>query len=157
MRTHSLFQSSDFLEFVATSTPIQNDVSLFLPFSKDLPTTTLHFSGASLFRIPYSWEDDEAMSRPNWNWSAQTWPGKLRQHVVWDFHPIHVVLNSNRHYEYLALKEFLKDRPLHDLKESEAKAFVNDGIGTRTYLRELLRNRDWSWMKIRDLSETKRT
>lgn len=153
MRTHSLAQSSPILEYAATFAQIRNDVSLFLPFSRELPITSLRFPESTLTRLPYSWEDDLVMNNADWDWSLETWPGEVQGRVVWDFHPIHIVLNSTGFHQYASLKEYLGIRPLHELKESEAKQFRNNGTGTLTYFRQLLRRKEWNWMTICDICD----
>ena len=153
MRTHSLLQSSRILEYTANLTNIKNDVSLFLPFSRELPITTINFPNTTLTRLPFSWEDDEAMCRPNWDWKVETWPGQNNGRFVWNFHPIHVILNTSRFDSYAELIKFLGDRPLFELKESEALRFREGGDGTLTYFRELLKHREWQWVNVTDVCD----
>lgn len=148
MRTHSLVQSSPLLAEVALAGQIRNDASLLLPFTPDLSVSSLCFDTASLTRLPYSWEDDEAMSRADWCWNAEEWPGSTTGLLAYDFHPIHVALNSQSMDQYRALKRHLRGRPLTDCAEEEAMEFRSRGRGTATYLVDLLRNSKGTWLSV---------
>ena len=148
MRTHSLMQSTPLLTAVCQSTSIRNDVSLLLPFSQELPITHFRFSGSRITRLPFSWEDDEAMARSEWDWDTRVWPGPRDGTYVYNFHPIHVALNSNSMSPYGVLKSRLGSRPLHALEFAEAKEFINPGRGARTYLEELLCDERSEWLLV---------
>ena len=148
MRTHSLIQSSPLMNQIAQVGRIQNDVSLFLPFSHNLEITQIFYQGGSLTRLPYSWEDDEAMQRGDWSWTVSQWPRSEEGRYVWDFHPIHVVLNSSNFENYNNLKLYMGQRPLNELTEQEANKFKNHDRGTMTYFRELLRKKYWNWVTV---------
>jgi hypothetical protein len=144
MRTHGLYQSTPFLATVCRRTPIEVDLSILLPFHPHLQATTLHCGprGRRLVRLPYFWEDDVIAAFPEWDWSA---PLPLLQDKglhIFDFHPIHVVLNMADMDTYENLKKFMNGRPMASLTEAECRPFCNPGCGTRTYLRSLLARRD---------------
>ncbi|WP_173984905.1 hypothetical protein [Magnetospirillum sp. SS-4] len=139
MRTHSLVQSTPLLGMVADHTPIDVDVSLFLPFHRFLHATALPVgrSGRMIRRLPYLWEDDIAAGWPGWDWETGGVPtdGGL---CILAFHPIHVALNTASLDRYDALKDSLGGRGLASLTEAEAARFHRPGFGVRGFLERLL-------------------
>ena len=139
MRTHGLFQSSELFALVCDDYPaIETDVSLLLPFHRNLAPTDLHMgaSGRRLVRLPYSWEDDVAATWRGWWWDAE--PMTAAGLAIFDFHPIHVALNSRTLGPYADLKRKLGSRPLGSATEAEVAPLVEPGPGTRRYLERLL-------------------
>ena len=113
------------------------DVSIFLP---DTPNIVPHewFSSVkrSLLRIPYFWEDDFEMLKPNPCFSLSD----NRYHVngikVFDFHPIHIVLNSYTMGSYYRCKSEV-EAPKCSL--SKLQSYTNiSGEGTGSFFRELV-------------------
>lgn len=140
MRTHALVQSSAIFADVVSHTRITTDVSLLLPFHPGLkPVCHYPVEGKRpLLRLPYFWEDDLASAYPDWSWSSeiQSEPNQLE---IYDFHPIHIALNSKQMSDYGRLKSIMGGKPLHMLSESDCVPYVNHGPGARTYLERLLR------------------
>jgi hypothetical protein len=128
MRTHGLYQTSNFLVKAATEFGVRVDVSLFLPRAPHLQPHRVRWGGASLWRIPYFWEDDVEMfeDRPIWTAADERLavPG-LR---VFDFHPVHVALNTDRFERYDTLR---RARPLQDWDAAFVDANIRDGNGPR--------------------------
>ena len=99
LRTHSLIQSSQLLS-IYHKFGIENDVSLFLENTSDIkPHYSKYFK---LFRYPFLWEDDVAMFS---GLSNEHIPKKIKNSgmKIFNFHPIHVYLNSKtmKNYDYL--------------------------------------------------------
>ncbi len=93
MRTHGLYQSTNLLE-MASQKGISYDVSLFLPQSEPINPHRLFFeSGSSLIRLPYVWEDDLEMAKPQPCLCLDQF-AHFQKEAILDFHPIHIVLNS---------------------------------------------------------------
>jgi len=139
MRTHGLFQSSELFALVCDHYPgIETDVSLLLPFHRNLVPTDLYLgtSGRRLTRLPYGWEDDVAANWPGWRWDAEpvTSPGL----AIFDFHPIHVALNTRALGPYGDLKRALGSMQLQNATERDIAHFIERGQGTRSYLERLL-------------------
>lgn len=136
MRTHSLVQSSPLLELVMHSTLIKVDSSLFLPGLSHLRPFEYRIKGRTLWRIPFCWEDDFEMEKlePIWRFAPHIATGEGLK--VFNFHPIHIYLNSADIQPYQALKR--RAPALSQPTQSEANAFVNVGIGTRTLFLELI-------------------
>lgn len=106
-------QSSQILANIVKNAEIERDVSLLLPFHKNLAPTRLYFEsdGRPLIRSPYYWEDDVSANWLGWSWSS---PIKQDQDGlrIYDFHPIRVALNVSTMQDYDRLKSGLNGRPL---------------------------------------------
>jgi hypothetical protein len=121
---------------------IETDVSLLLPFHRNLEPTDLYM-GASrrrLTRLPYSWEDDIAATWPGWRWNAD--PVTSAGLAIFDFHPIHVALNTATLARYETLKRTLAAKPLAQASRDELAPFTDPGPGTRDFLARLLAQTD---------------
>ena len=79
--------------------------------------------------VPYFWEDDVACIDPN----VSEVSSLVRRHgiKVFDFHPIHVFLNTE------SLDRYERTRPLHQNPKELIKHRF-EGYGTRSRLIELL-------------------
>jgi hypothetical protein len=128
-RSHSLFQSSKiFLMFRKYG--IENDVSLFLPNTIILQPHYLKF--AQLYRFPFRWEDDIYLMENN---TIDIDVNKIPGLNIFNFHPIHIYLNSNSMYNYEQLKSTVG---LNNLSQKNTDKYVNDGQGIRTFFSKLL-------------------
>lgn len=134
MRTHALVQSSPLLAEVLRSTPITTDSSLLLPRHPHLAPVEFVTGGRALLRVPFYWEDDDEMEmeHPRWHLGDECDGPGLR---VFDFHPVHLWLNSGRPGHYAALRAA---GPLGALTPEAAAAYVNPREGARTFFVELL-------------------
>lgn len=141
MRTHSLVQSSRLFELIAEEYPnITTDVSLFLPLHQSLQVVPTYYGQLSrrIARIPFFWEDDVAFVWPDWQWDRSIGT----EHVgirIFNFHPIHVALNSENSARYEELKKRLGRVPLWEVTERQVKDLVNQGGGARSFLQSLVR------------------
>lgn len=129
MRTHALVQSTPLLENVLQKTPIRCDASLLLSYASHVEPIEYQWRGTTLLRIPYVWEDDIEMlrDRPRWSTTKALAGRGLR---VFDFHPIHVALNSSDFVRYEMLKAAVK--PLSHASIEDMRPFVNPARGART-------------------------
>lgn len=103
MRTHGLVQSTPLLELIMAETPVRVDASVFLPHMPMVQPVEYWWQRRMLLRVPYIWEDDFEIERPAPNWTVEKMlaaPGVR----VFDFHPIHVYLNSADLGAYTELK-----------------------------------------------------
>lgn len=138
MRTHGLRQSTEFLKIATNEFGIEVDVSLFLPGAANLAPHTLPLKngGGGLVRVPYFWEDDIEcyQTTPVWNLNDSRYqvPGLK----VFDFHPIHIYLNSNSMKVYDILK---RERSLISNTPANLSAITNlDTPGTGSLFAELI-------------------
>lgn len=141
IRTHALVQSTPLLEqFLQRGIPV--DVSLFLPHVSGLRPIEMWLRNAKLLRIPYFWEDDSEMCTPDSMWHVKPLlEGGALSDGHWDlrifnFHPIHVYLNSADMRPYEALK---RDVPrLSEAAPHQVEAHIYGGDGTRTLFDEVV-------------------
>lgn len=139
MRTHGIYQSSNLLITTVERTPVRHDVSLFLPRGRSLhPVLWYSGTGNHLVRLPYLWEDDHEMGRPDAIWSLD---GLARARdagglVILDVHPIHAYLNSRDWAPYRAFKASAE--AMHQADEAQARRHVAAGPGTRTMLEAIV-------------------
>ncbi|MBV7331999.1 hypothetical protein KFU94_27975 [Chloroflexi bacterium TSY] len=130
MRTHSLYQSSPLLANVLESTSIHVDVSLFLPRAAHLQPVEYIWQEKTLLRIPFYWEDDFEMERQDTNWRLDSYCISGSGMKVFNFHPIHIYLNSADMKPYQALK---KECPqLQHATPDVVNKHIYHGIGTRS-------------------------
>ena len=125
MRTHGLLQSSALLARVRERTPIEVDVSLFLPHAEGLAPVEYPLESGTLVRVPYLWEDDAEMLRPAPAWDAAGVAAHVEGLAVFAFHPIHVYLNAPSLTVYRALKR----GGYPDVSREMADALRADGAG----------------------------
>ena len=134
MRTHGLYQTSNFLVKAAKDYGILNDVSLFLPRAPHLQPHRINWGGAALWRIPYFWEDDSEMYEDDPIWALSDGRLQVSGLRVFDFHPIHVALNTERFARYDTLKSV---RPLQSWDEQFVAEHARHGDGPRRLFIEL--------------------
>jgi len=128
-RSHSLFQSTHlFRKFDKYG--IENDVSLFLP--KIINSQPHYLKFVNLYRFPFTWEDDIALLE---NDDLNISKYNLRGLQIFNFHPIHIYLNSNNLVLYQKLKA---DIGIINLTEENIKQYINNGEGVKTFFLSLL-------------------
>jgi hypothetical protein len=129
VRSHSLAQSSRVMEAFRRS-GLTHDVNHFVPAHSGISLSPwLDWNG--LCRVPYFWEDDvEFMCGLQTNMTELVLQHGLK---VFDFHPIHVFLNTENLERYESTRH-LHNNPLELIKHRFK------GIGTRTRLIELLKH-----------------
>ncbi|MCA9588844.1 MAG: hypothetical protein KC657_26190 [Myxococcales bacterium] len=129
VRTHALVQSTPLYDLVLRRTPVRCDVSLLLPHARRLDLVEYQWKGTTLLRLPYHWEDDIEMLRDAPAWDLETAIAG-EGYRVFDFHPIHVFLNSADMGPYESLKAAV--RPLGAATIEQMQPFVHEGPGPRT-------------------------
>lgn len=155
MRTHGLHQSTAIFSSVLKDTPVEVDVSLFLPGHSHLSATDLFLDGVAraLRRLPYFWEDDLAAATPKNDWAPSTNCAQsgLR---IYDFHPIHIVLNTTDLSQYRSLKVHMGGRPLSDASRTDIEIFKNsERRGARDFFLTLLKT-EAHFFKIIDIARS---
>ncbi len=109
---------------------IENDVSLFLP---GIINSQLHYlKFANLYRFPFTWEDDLALCE---NVHLDINKSNLQGMQIFNFHPIHIYLNSKNINLYEKLKT---DIGIVNLTEENIDEYVNTGEGVKTLFLRLL-------------------
>ncbi|WP_305982455.1 polysaccharide deacetylase WbmS family protein [Roseivirga thermotolerans] len=103
VRTHGLYQSSNLILKLGSQYGLKFDFSLFLPGCVIQPHE-FFFGEQRITRIPYNWEDDVAMFYPSGLQNSYEHISKIEK-VIFDFHPIHVALNSTSLQSYDTLRK----------------------------------------------------
>ena len=135
VRSHSLFQSSGILDLFKKH-DFLFDANLFIPYNSSIQLKPMkHWNG--LIRVPHFWEDDvfcierEKAIYKDWDVSKFLDYKGLK---VFDFHPIHVFLNTEHLERYQNAKSHFKDF-------SQLRNYVNNDHknGSRVFLRNLIK------------------
>jgi Polysaccharide deacetylase len=135
MRTHGLYQSSHFLTNACMKYGIINDVSLFLPRASYLHPHILKLKGMSLRRIPYFWEDDSEMYEDIPIWNILDHRLNVSGLRIFDFHPIHIALNTEKFERYSNLKTI---QPIKFWDEQFIKDYAYNGNGPKMLFLEII-------------------
>ena len=132
VRTHCLMQSSAIISELASN--LQNDVSIFLHETPYIVPTAIKFGDRALIRIPYIWAEEEEMHT--------SCPFVLGDRFcdwvglkIFNFHPIHVYLNSKSMVSYHELKNKVS---IQLCDESEAAPYVYNERGCKGFFSELV-------------------
>lgn len=150
MRTHGLYQNTNYLVKAAQKFGIKIDVSMLLLYTPNIQPHYLRFKNSShpLFRIPFFWEDDLELfsTRPEWDLNDQKYnqPG-IR---IFNFHPIHIALNSCSYdpYESLGAKTSIPKCTPNDIRE-----FKNLDQGAETLFLQLVQKLSGRSKQIKEL------
>ena len=135
VRTHGLLQSTGIL-LKFKKYEIKNDVSILL-FKENLLKP--HFSKyLEIFRFPYFWEDDIEMME-NLDWKNVKWEKKVKGLKIFNFHPIHIYLNSQNMEKYYELREKCN---IQDLEKKMVDGYINKNLGVGTFFDKFLENLD---------------
>jgi hypothetical protein len=104
VRSHSMMQSTNLLSKFASKNLLY-DANHFLPYHTGLKPFRLW---TGMVRIPYNWEDDV-----HWSYGYTFDDSRINLKSdslnVFDFHPIHVFLNTENKYRYNEAKKFYND------------------------------------------------
>lgn len=149
MRTHGLYQSTKFLVKANQKYGIKRDVSLFLPLAESLRPHKFQTQGSDLLRIPYFWEDDREMFMENPLWEISDARLKNKGLKIFNFHPIHLVLNTENFLRYEKLKSII---PIQDWDEKIVKVNYNKGQGPKTLFIGLLELLSGKGKKIQEIN-----
>jgi hypothetical protein len=135
MRTHSLMQSSPLLINVLRSTPIRVDVSMFLPHLPGLQPFPLWMKRRALWRVPFFWEDDFEMERPEPIWELRPLLDIGPGLKIFDFHPVHVHLNRVDLSAYQQLK--VSCERFTETQPGDTKRLIKEGEGPGSLFEEV--------------------
>ena len=139
MRTHGLYQATNLYSLIADYFPmIETDVSLYLAGHKELHPVDIYCGRMSrrITRLPYFWEDDFQAVIPDNDWKSTPKSDGLR---IFDFHPVHVMLNMSNLEDYFSLKKSLGSRNLQEATRNDFSPYVNKLIsGAQTFLKHMV-------------------
>ena len=137
LRCHSMTQSSVLLDQFK-SVGLTHDVNHFIPHHAGLNLRPYELWNG-LYRIPYFWEDDIQIIYQNRNMdkfgSLRDLPLTTNGLQVFDFHPIHIFLNTENIYRYE------KTRTYHQQPEKLIE-YKYSGFGTRSAFKMLLKEKN---------------
>ena len=127
VRSHSMVQSTRLLELFS-SRGLVYDCNHFIPVQSNIELKPWQLWNG-LTRIPYFWEDDIACLYENKIKIEELFLKKgLR---VFDFHPIHIFLNTENLKRYELTREFHRNAQI-------LLKYKYEGNGTRTFFLQLL-------------------
>lgn len=130
VRSHHMTQSSGLLN-IFRDNGLTHDCNHFIPVTAGMTLKPWELWGG-LLRVPYSWEDD-VMCVYGQKYELPSISEMLRQDglLVFDFHPIHVYLNTED------LQRYERTRSIHYQPDALlCERF--DGVGARRWLLEIL-------------------
>jgi hypothetical protein len=129
VRSHSMAQSSQLLQLFRNR-GFTHDCNHFIPAQAGIVLGPwLHWNG--LIKVPYFWEDDvHCQSRQNTPMCELTQRPGLR---VFDFHPIHVYLNTE------TMERYERTREIHHDSRALRAERSGDPAGARELLFSLLK------------------
>ncbi|MEJ8835242.1 polysaccharide deacetylase WbmS family protein [Ramlibacter sp. AN1133] len=137
VRAHSLFQSERHSQLLAEEFGLRTDCSVLLMDADHVAPHRVRFSdgGPWLTRVPHVFQDNMFMftGRP-WTFDDPAFhtPGLK----VFDFHPVHLALNSPGFGAYAALKT--AGKPLASLARQDVAAHRFGGAGAATLFEEVV-------------------
>lgn len=127
VRTHGLISSTQLLNLMIVRAGLESDVTLFLPRTTGLKPFEYYWRGRSFWRVPFFWEDDFEMEREEPGWDLEPYLTLGPGLKVFNFHPIHVYLNSADMGPYQQLKKAVPN--LREAPPEVAARFINTGSG----------------------------
>lgn len=128
VRSHSMTQNSNLLKLFADA-GLQYDCNHFIPTSSEIQLKPWKLWDERIIKIPYQWEDDIHCIY-GWTWDIQE---HLKENAinVFDFHPIHVYLNTED------MARYENTREIHKFPELAAHRNTQSA-GTSSFLQSLL-------------------
>ena len=132
IRSHCLTQSSIILDN-AKELGLERAFNTLIPHTSNIELKPYKHSNG-IIEYPHFWEDDVSIEC-KWEWSAKRYLD-YKGLKVFNFHPIHIFLNSEDLSRYTRAKPYLQD--FNRLKE-----FVNkESYGVRDFFIDLLKGID---------------
>jgi hypothetical protein len=130
VRCHSVTYNSQILDTLFAK-GLKYDLNIYLPRRSGIPSKPILFPSYGMTRLPYFWEDDDHFLY-NENPSPDLYLGHPGL-KIFDFHPIHVFLNTEHHARY--------DNARNDLKNFQnLQTHVNkNSPGTKLFLDNLVK------------------
>ena len=147
IRTHKFFQSSPILNLFQNY-GIENDSSILLPHQEHISPHYVKYY--NLFRFPVFWEDDIEMAvNPDWVLNKEELVKSGMK--IFNFHPIHIYLNSQNFDNYSLMKERIK---LENMNFENTQEFINkDKNGVKTFFEKILEFLDSDTFTVQDIQK----
>lgn len=139
MRTHGLYQYSRLYFHILKKYPqIRHDFSLYIPENPYIKIFNFEDDdGNYITRIPYQWEDDMFFYVNKEYLQPKPILFEYASYQIFNFHPIHVYLNSKSSLLYNNLKT-RSPSPLSRIQEYDAKSYIYEGFGACSQLQNIL-------------------
>lgn len=136
IRTHGLLSSTNLTIRCVQDYKMKIDSSLLMPHAPELAPFKMKWDKAEIWKVPIFWEDDyEALqSEKVYSLNHQIFDTKGLK--VFNFHPIHIHLNT---VDYEIYKKLKKLKTAQDLLPTDTSKFTNPLQGPRTLFREIVR------------------
>jgi hypothetical protein len=137
IRTHGLYNSTYLYREIARNETLEIDSSILMPEIPDLKPHTIHYEefGSPLSRVPIFWEDDIEMYNPHKKWQFKNKKYHVNGMKIFNFHPLHVFLNSNNMKIWKLLKEISN---LDKIEFNIANQHINkNSIGVKNFFEEM--------------------
>ena len=134
VRSHSMTQNSRILD-TFFELGITHDCNHYIPHTADVHLRAWKIWNG-LIKVPYFWEDDLNILESSPEMSVELANKKTLK--VFDFHPIHILLNTKDVTKYQAAKAFQSD--FNKLVELRFQ-----GYGTENFLRDLIVGHELEW------------
>lgn len=128
VRSHSVTQNSPILDYFKIS-GLSHDCNHFIPYQAEIVLKPWKLWNG-LIKCPYFWEDDIDCLFNDLNIEKTFSCSGMK---IYDFHPIHVFLNTEK------LDRYENSRVEHQ-NPSKLKNYIHDGYGTQDQLIKLLQN-----------------
>jgi hypothetical protein len=151
MRTHGLVQSTAILIAANTKYGIKNDVSLFLPYVQGIRPHVLKFQDCKIYRVPYYWGDDLDMFNKDPLWGKGLEDKNNDGIEIYNFHPIHIYLNTKDSSIYQKLKQ---EYPTSiSWKKADLQKYINYDPGPQNTFLELIHSSGTGGELIKDIND----
>lgn len=129
VRSHSITQNSIIIKAFSDK-GLRYDCNDFIPIDSEIELKPWFLLEEKLIKAPYFWEDDIYFAQ-NDNWDIQEYIN-YKGIKIFDFHPIHVFLNTENIARYNNYKKYSNQPYI-------SNAYVNnDKLGIRTFLFNIL-------------------
>ena len=139
VRTHGLFQYSGLMRKMCVDYGIRLDSSIFLPYMQNISPHHIDYGLENqnrLIRAPYYWGDYTAFSRPEGIGEPNDELLSPRGMKIFNFHPIHIGLNSS---DLIAYEELKARKSMSEIDSLEFSPFVQKPYGSRDFLIDLVK------------------
>ncbi len=133
VRSHCLTESTIILN-IFHSLGLIYDLNTFIPFSSGITLKPFNYFTGSLIKVPHFWEDDVHVLL-NWPYDVEkyiNYPGLK----VFDFHPVHIYLNTSNINEYYEYKSNKKRKKIKHGREPGIRDFFLNLVEKILYLNE---------------------
>lgn len=151
IRAHNLYQSTLLLTRANIVYGIKVDVSMFMPRVSHLQAHFLAYNGTDLFRVPFFWEDDVEMCGEKPAWTLETPEYNTPGLKLFNFHPVHICLNSPNAVLY---KNLLNSLGLQGITKEIGRKCANVQDGTLLLFMQLVQSMRYGGIRIKDIYES---